>query len=47
MGFPTWNSAITAVMDARANNELPEEVDKYVWEAFETMAFVLMPHISP
>jgi hypothetical protein len=46
-GFTTWNVAIKEVMNARASNMLPEDVDEYVWGAFETMAFVLMPHISP
>ena len=47
MGFPSWNVAIKTVMDAGVNNELPEEVGKYVWEALKTMALVLVPHISP
>jgi hypothetical protein len=46
-GFSSWNVAIQAVMEARTNNELPEEIGAHIWEAFETMALVLMPHISP
>jgi hypothetical protein len=45
-GFNNWHDAIEAVVDARAANLRPDQLDEYVWEAFETMAFVFMPKIS-
>ena len=45
-GLNNWHDAIEAVVDARAANLRPDQLDEYVWEAFETMAFVFMPKIS-
>jgi hypothetical protein len=45
-GFANWHDAIEAVVDAKAANLGPDELDEFVWEAFETMAFVFMPKIS-
>lgn len=45
-GYPSWKAAIKAVMEARARNVRPEDVQERVWKTFETMAFVLMPKIN-
>ena len=45
-GFNNWHDAIEAVVDARAANLRPDQLDEYVWGVFETMAFVFMLKIS-
>ena len=44
--FKTWGEATKAVMDARAANKTPEEVDMEIWKIFETVAFELIPAIN-
>jgi hypothetical protein len=44
--FKTWGEATKAVMDARAANKTPEEVDTEIWKIFETVAFELIPAIN-
>lgn len=44
--FKTWDEATEAVMEARAANKTPEEVDPEIWKVFETVAFELIPAIN-
>ena len=45
--FDNWNKTVQAVMDAREQDVMSDNVDEGVWEVFETMAFVLMSKINP
>jgi hypothetical protein len=44
--FNDWGAAVKAVMDARAANVSPYDVDKDVWRIFEIMAFELVPRMN-
>jgi hypothetical protein len=39
-------AAVKAVMDARAANMSPCDVDKDIWRIFEIMAFELVPRMN-
>jgi hypothetical protein len=44
--FEDWGHAIKSVMDARASNVSPYDVDREVWNVFELMAFELVPRMN-
>jgi hypothetical protein len=44
--FDDWGAAVKGVMDARAANVSPYDVDKSVWRKSEIMAFKSVPRMN-